>query len=129
MNNKQVKILFQLSALFNISVALTLLFATDLFIEIFQLGAAATQPVFVHLFAIVVLAFGGLYYYISTKPLECRAEIYFGMYAKLGVVVVCLVDTLSGLVVWTINIPAFFDLVFAYLFYNVIRSQTIYTQI
>ena len=118
MNLKQIKFLFQFSALFNITVALTLLFATNLFIEIFNLGPAITQPVFVHLFAVVVLSFGCLYYYISTNPKACLKEMYFGMFAKLGVVVVCAIDTTLGLVFWTINIPVFFDLVFAYLFYK-----------
>ena len=125
MNHKQIKFLFQFSALFNISVALTLLFATDLFIEIFKLGSAVTQPVFVHLFAIVVLSFGGLYYYISINPQACRKEMYFGMYAKLGVVAVCAIDTVTGLVVWTINIPASVDLVSACLFYKATNSNTL----
>jgi len=125
MNKKQIKVLFQVAALFNISVALTLLFATEIFLEILQFGDTPTQPVFIHLFAIIVLMFGGLYYYISSNPLACRKEMYFGMYAKLGVVAVCVIDTTLGIVVWTINIPVFFDLVFAYLFYKASNSKSI----
>ncbi|PCH94688.1 MAG: hypothetical protein COB83_10740 [Gammaproteobacteria bacterium] len=125
MTEKQITLLFKFSALFNMVIALTLLLATDLFIEIFQMGDAVTQPVFVHLFAIVVLAFSGLYYYISKHPSQSRAVMYFGMYAKLGVVAVCLFDTLLGNVFWTINIPASGDLIFAVLFYQAAKSQAV----
>jgi len=123
MTKQQYICFFQFSAVFNAAVALTLLFAADLFIDIIELGAYTSQPIFMHLFAIVVLAFGGLYYYISKNIETSRVAINFGMYAKLGVVAVCVIDTLLGLTVWTINIPAFVDLICAIIFYRALKSE------
>lgn len=123
MTLKQLSLLFKVAALFNLTVAITLVFFTDLFFELLNLGELPVQPIFLHLFAGIVLTFALLYYQISISPQGKRQLVQFSILAKFAVVIVCLIDSASGLVAWTINIPAFGDLIFAVLFIKVLATK------
>ena len=56
------KQLFTLAAAFNLIFAIALFAFPELFVDLLGLGSHPTQPVFVHLFAALVLTFGLGYY-------------------------------------------------------------------
>ena len=116
--------LFLVAALFNGAVGLLLFFAPNLFLAIFQVTPAVTEPLWVQLFAILVLAFGLGYYWAAQDVNANVAVIKLGIIAKTGVVLVIALNSVTGTVSWQLLVPASADAVFALLFWRALPNDT-----
>jgi apolipoprotein N-acyltransferase len=117
-----MRVLFLAAAVFNWLAGLGLLFDAGLLFALLGASPAPTEPLFVHLFAWLVIVFGVGYYWVSRDPSGNLPIIKLGILGKASVVLVCLAAAAVGTVSWQILILASADLVFAILFWRVMRS-------
>lgn len=75
------RMLFRSAALFNWVVGLILVFAYNPFFQFLDMPSVE-NPLFLHLFALLVLMFGLGYYWISLDPPRERSLILLGCIAK-----------------------------------------------
>ena len=127
MANSTSNRLFFVAALFNGIVGLLLFFAPNLFLTVFQVTPAVSNTLWVQLFAILVLAFGLGYYWAAQNVAANAAVVKLGIIAKTGVVLVIVLNIITGAVSWQLLVPASADAVFALLFWRALpieRSNT-----
>ena len=117
-----VRAVFLVGAIFNWLVGLGLAFAATALLGIFGVSPLPTEPLFLQLFAWLVVAFGVAYFWVYRDPAGNRKLIQLGIIAKLGVVIVCLINVFMGNVNWQIMLVAGADLVFAILFWRALKS-------
>jgi len=128
MTSQQVSTLFKAASLFNILAALGLVFATEFCFVLLELGPLPNQSVFLHLFASLVFTFGIAYYFVSIDLDKYYLFIYLGMLGKTLVILVFLVDWITGITVWGILIPGTGDLLFTVFFGYVIKNREMIRQ-
>jgi hypothetical protein len=114
--------LFLTAAIFNWLVGLGLLFDAPLLFRLFHISPAPTEPLFVQLFAWLVIIFGVGYFWISRDPPGHVSIIELGILGKISVFLVCLAGTVTGMVSWQMMILASVDLVYAALFWRAMQA-------
>jgi amino acid transporter len=122
MTSKSIRTLFVSAAAFNWLVGLALLFDARLLFGLFRVTPLPTEPLFVQLFAWLVIVFGVSYFWVSRDPQSNAPLIKLGMLGKASVVLVCLAAVVSGDVSWQMMILASADLVYALIFWRALRS-------
>ena len=123
MNIETSRKLFLVAALFNWMVGAVLIIDAAWLLDLFRVTPLPTEPLFVYLFAWLVIAYGIGYYWAARDPLANAPIIRLGIIGKLGVFGVVVVATLLGHTSWQMNILSSADLVFAVLFMAVLRSD------
>jgi len=108
--------LFFTGAVFNWLVGLALLFDAPLLFRLFKVTPVPTEPLFIQLFAWLVIVFGVGYFWASRDPIGHAPIIKLGILGKASVFLVCLAATVTGMVSWQMMILASGDLVYAVLF-------------
>ena len=123
MNNETSRKLLLVAALFNWIIGAALIIDAAWVLGLFRVTPLPTEPLFVYLFAWLVIAYGIGYYWAAQDPVANAPIIRLGIIGKLGVVGVVLLATLLGDISWQMNILSGADLVFAVLFIAVLRSD------
>ena len=123
MNIETSRKLFLVAALFNWMVGAVLIIDAAWLLDLFRVTPLPTEPLFVYLFAWLVIAYGIGYYWAARDPLANAPIIRLGIIGKLGVFGVVVVATLLGHTSWQMNILSSADLVFAVLFMAVLRRD------
>jgi hypothetical protein len=121
MNRETSHKLLLVAALFNWMVGTALIVDAAWLMGLFRVTPLPTEPLFVYLFAWLVIVFGIGYYWSARDPVAYAPVIRLGVIGKLGVVAVVLLATLQGHTSWQMNIVSSADLVFAVLFIAVLR--------
>lgn len=114
--------LFWVAALFNWIVALGFFFVPDMFLSLFFVTPVPEQSIWVQQFAGLVFFFGIGYYWASRDLYSNQGIVRLAVYAKFGVVLIGLLNVITGDISWQFMIPASADAVFAYLFIVALRS-------
>lgn len=110
------------AAWFNWLAALALLLIPATLFQLFRITPLPTEPLFLHLFAVLVFVFG-IGYYWAAKDFEKNAPIVrLGMIGKLAVFLTGLVNTLLGNVSWQIMLLVSVDLLYAVLFFMALKA-------
>jgi hypothetical protein len=121
MTIEAIRKLFFTGAIFNWLVGLALLFDAPLLFRLFHVSPAPTEPLFVQLFAWLVIIFGVGYFWISRDPPGHVPIIELGILGKISVFLVCLAGAVSGMVSWQIMMLASVDLAYAGLFWRAVQ--------
>ena len=108
--------MFRLAALFNWVVSLGLFLAPGSFLGLLGIVPVPEQSLWVQQFAGLVFFFGVGYWQAATDLEKMAPMIRLAIWAKWGVVVIGLLNVLTGDISWQIMIPASADGVFALLF-------------
>lgn len=116
--------LFLSAALFNWAVAITFLFAYQPVFNLIGLSPVPQNPIYLHLFACLVAAFGLAYYWISQDFQKNRNLVKLGIIGKLTVFALPLAYCLASSISWQLPALASVDLIFAILFANALRKNT-----
>ena len=122
MTAKSIRTLFLTAAIFNWLVGLALLFDAALLFELFRVTPLPTEPLFVQLFAWLVIVFGVGYFWASRDPAGNVPIIKLGVLGKCSVFLVCLAGTAMGSVSWQMMILASADLLYALLFWRSLEA-------
>ncbi|HUP92361.1 MAG TPA: hypothetical protein VM074_08955 [Solimonas sp.] len=109
------RLLFLVAAAFNFAVALALALPASPAWSLLGL-AYPEQTLFLHLFLVIVVVFGGAYAWIALAPQGKRALILTAVVGKGAVLAVVLAHCLAGSLPWTVAGLAAGDGVFALLF-------------
>lgn len=113
--------LFLAAAIFNWVVSLALFFVPGAFLRLFSISPGIEQPLWVQQFAGLVFIFG-IGYYWASRDLKANAQIIrLGAIAKLGVVLIAVLNVLSGDTSWQLLIPVSGDAIWAALFIVALR--------
>ena len=121
MNAAKSRRLFIAAALFNWLVALGLFFIPDLFLAVFAVTPAPEQTLWIQQFAGLVFIFGVGYYQASRDLQALAPMIRLAVWAKWGVVLIAVLNVMTGDISWQFLIPATADGVFAVLFARALR--------
>ena len=121
MTFKQGRILFFSGAWFNWIVGIGLLYY-PLFYKLLGIGDMPADPLFIHLFAAVVMVFGYGYYRAGKDPAANQGIVVMGMVAKLAVAAVVWGHGFMGQAPWQLAALAGVDLVYAVLFGIYLKS-------
>lgn len=114
--------MFVAAALFNWVVAAGLFFIPGPFLGLIGVAPLPEQNLWIQQFAGLVFFFG-IGYYQASRDLERMAPmIRLAVWAKWGVVLIGLVNVLTGDISWQFMIPASADGVFAVLFARALKS-------
>lgn len=111
------------AALFNWLVAVALLIIPATLFQLFSVTPLPTEPLFLHLFAVVVFVFGIGYYWASREFSANAPIVRLGMIGKLAVFLTGLANTLLGNVSWQIMLLVSVDLLYAILFLMALKSR------
>ena len=122
MTAKAIRALFLTAAIFNWLVGLALLFDAALLFELFRVTPLPTEPLFVQLFAWLVIVFGVGYFWASRDPAGNVPIIKLGVLGKCSVFLVCLAGIAMGSVSWQMMILASADLLYAFLFWRSLQA-------
>lgn len=114
--------LFFVAAAFNALVALALVLPGDFAWNLLGL-LRPEKMLFVHLFAVMVAAFGLAYFWIARNPGGKRVLIELAIIGKLAVFGVALAHGLAGTAPMSLALLASGDLVFAALFFDFLRRH------
>ncbi len=108
--------LFVSAALFNWVVGLSLLFAYRPFLGLVAPQNIPEHPIYLHLFAIIIVVFGIGYYWARHDLQRYREVVKIGAIAKIPVFLVPLFYWYEGSVDWHLVTLAMVDLCYAVLF-------------
>jgi len=122
MTEKTTKTLFLTAAIFNWAVGLALAFKAGLLFELFRVTPAPTEPLFLQLFAWLVVVFGIGYWWVSRDPAANAPIIKLGILGKISVFLAVLACVLMDAVSWQMLILASGDLVYAALFWRALKA-------
>ncbi|MCB1674931.1 MAG: hypothetical protein KDI01_01485 [Halioglobus sp.] len=115
--------MFRFAAAFNWGVALGLFLIPAPFLGLLSVSPTPEQSLWVQQFAGLVLFFGIGYYQASVDLEKMAPMIRLAVWAKWGVVLIALLNVLTGDISWQFMIPASVDGVFAVLFVQALRSM------
>jgi hypothetical protein len=122
MNESSRKKMLFSAACFNWLVALALLAIPEKLFLLFHVTPLPTEPLFLHLFAVVVFVFGFGYYWAARDFVRNAPIVRLGMIGKLGVFVTGLLNALLGNVSWQILLLVSVDLLYAILFFIALKA-------
>jgi hypothetical protein len=89
---------------------------------LFRITPLPTEPLFLQLFAWLVIVFGIGYFWASRDPVVNVPVIKLGMIGKLSVVLVSLACVLTGSISWQIMLLVSADLLYVILFWRALKS-------
>jgi hypothetical protein len=108
--------IFLSGAIFNWAVALALFFIPRLFLNLLGVTPSPEQSLWVQQFAGLVFVFG-IGYYWASRDFEANIQIIrLAVIGKAGVVLVGLLNVVTGDISWQFMLPASGDLIFVVLF-------------
>ena len=122
MTARSIRAVFLTGAIFNWLVGLTLHYDAALLFRLFHVTPVPAEPLFVRLFAWLVIVFGIGYYWVSRGPRANAPIIRLGILGKLSVVLVCLASFVAHTASWQLLILAAADLLYAVLFWWALRA-------
>jgi hypothetical protein len=122
MNAKSIRIMFTTAAWFNWVAGLAVAVNVELLFGLFGITPLPTEPLFLQLFAWLVIVFGIGYFWASRDPVANVPVIKLGMIGKLSVVLVSLACVLTGSVSWQIMLLVSADLLYAILFWRALKA-------
>jgi hypothetical protein len=120
--NSNPKLFFS-AAIFNWLVALVFLFAYQPAFKLLGITPIPDNPIYLHLFAILVAMFGWAYYQAGTDFIANRNLIELGAIAKIAVFLLPFGYFLVGLISWQLPLLASVDLLYALLFIRALKAQ------
>jgi len=123
--DKHARILFSAAAAFNFVAAMPFLVAPRQFAGLIGMQPVPVDPLFPHIVAVLVLAFGWGYWRISRDPVVNRPIIHLGIVGKSLLVLMVCVDWLVGNTNWPFAVIVSGDAVFAALFLDYLRRHPI----
>ena len=121
MTDKSMRIMFATAAWFNWLAGLAVAVNAELLFGLFRITPLPTEPLFLQLFAWLVIVFGIAYFWASRDPAANVPVIKRGMIGKLSVVLVSLTCVLTGSVSWQMLILVSVDLLYAILFWRALK--------
>ena len=122
MTSKSMRIMFTTAAWFNWLAGLALAVNVELLFGLFRITPPPTEPVFLQLFAWLVIVFGIGYFWASRDPVANVPVIKLGMIGKLSVVLVSLACVMTGSISWQLMILVSADLLYAILFWRALKA-------
>lgn len=122
MTGRSIRAVFLSGAIFNWLVGLALHYDAALLFRLFHVPPVPADPLFVRLFAWLVIVFGVGYYWVSRDPRANAPIIKLGILGKASVVLVCLASVAAHTVSWQLLILASADLLYAVLFWRALRA-------
>ena len=122
MKAKSMRIMFTTAAWFNWVAGLAVAVNVELLFGLFRITPLPTEPLFLQLFAWLVIVFGIGYFWVSRDPVANVPIIKLGMIGKLSVVLVSLACVLTGSVSWQMMTLVSADLLYAILFWRALQS-------
>ena len=122
MTDKSIRIMFTTAAWFNWVAGGAVAVNAGWLFSFFRVTPLPTEPLFLQLFAWLVIVFGIGYFWASRDPAANVPVIKLGMLGKLSVVLVSLVCVLTGSVSWQIMLLMSADLLYAILFWRALKA-------
>ena len=122
MKAKSMRIMFTTAAWFNWLAGLAVAVNAELLFGLFRITPLPTEPLFLQLFAWLVIVFGIGYFWVSRDPVANVPIIKLGMIGKLSVVLVSLACVLTGSVSWQMMTLVSADLLYAILFWRALKA-------
>ena len=122
MTDKSIRIMFTTAAWFNWVAGGAVAVNAGWLFSFFRVTPLPTEPLFLQLFAWLVIVFGIGYFWASRDPAANVPVIKLGMIGKLSVVLVSLVCVLTGSVSWQIMLLMSADLLYAILFWRALKA-------
>jgi hypothetical protein len=122
MTSKSMRIMFTTAAWFNWVAGGAVAINVELLFGLFRITPLPTEPLFLQLFAWVIIVFGIGYFWASRDPVANVPVIKLGMIGKLSVVLVSLACVLTGSVSWQIMLLVSVDLLYAILFWRALKE-------
>ena len=122
MKAKSMRIVFITAAWFNWLAGLAVAVNAELLFGLFRITPLPTEPLFLQLFAWLVIVFGIGYFWVSRDPVANVPIIKLGMIGKLSVVLVSLACVLTGSISWQMMTLVSADLLYAILFWRALQS-------
>jgi len=122
MKAKSMRIMFTTAAWFNWLAGLAVAVNAELLFGLFRITPLPTEPLFLQLFAWLVIVFGIGYFWVSRDPVANVPIIKLGMIGKLSVVLVSLACVLTGSVSWQMMTLVSADLLYAILFWRALQT-------
>jgi hypothetical protein len=122
MNAKSIRIMFTTAAWFNWMAGLAVAVNVELLFGLFGVTPLPTEPLFLQLFAWLVIVFGIGYFWASRDPVANVPVIKLGMIGKLSVVLVSLVCVMTGSISWQFMLLVSVDLLYAILFWRALKA-------
>jgi apolipoprotein N-acyltransferase len=114
--------MFLTAAVFNWGVGLALVINAPLLFDLFRVTPPPAEPLFLQLFAWLVIVFGIGYFWVWKDPEANISIVKLGILGKLTVVLVALGCVLAGAVSWQMMILASADLLYVYLFWRALKA-------
>ena len=121
MKAKSMRIMFTTAAWFNWLAGLAVAVNAELLFGLFRITPLPTEPLFLQLFAWLVIVFGIGYFWVSRDPVANVPIIKLGMIGKLSVVLVSLACVMTGSISWQLMILVSADLLYAILFWRALK--------
>jgi len=122
MTSKSMRFMFTTAAWFNWVAGGAVAVNVEMLFGLFRITPLPTEPLFVQLFAWLVIVFGIGYFWASRNPVTNVPVIKLGMLGKLSVVLACLACVLTGSVSWQIMLLVSADLLYAILFWRALKA-------
>ena len=122
MTPKSMRFMFTTAAWFNWVAGLAVAVNVELLFSLFRITPLPSEPLFLQLFAWLVIVFGIGYFWASRDPAANVPVIKLGMIGKLSVVLVSLACVLTGSVSWQIMLLMSIDLLYAILFWRALKA-------
>lgn len=123
MRQETARKMFLAGAVFNWVVSLSLFFAPEIILGLFVVTPAPEQSIWIQQFAGLVFVFG-IGYYWASGDFESNIQIIkMAVIGKAGVVLIALLNVISGDISWQFMLPVSGDLVFVALFIMALKSQ------
>ena len=124
MKQETVSKIFLGGAIFNWAVALTLFFIPGIFLSLLVVTPSPEQSLWVQQFAGLVFVFGIGYYWASRNFQANIQIIRLAVIGKVGVVLIGVLNVVTGDISWQFMIPATADAVFVILFILALKSMS-----
>ena len=123
MKRETVSKIFLGGAVFNWIVAGSLFFIPEVLLNLFAVTPTPEQSLWVQQFAGLVFVFG-IGYYWASRNFEANIQIIkLAVIGKAGVVLIGVLNVMSGSISWQFMLPASADAVFVILFVMALKSQ------
>ena len=122
MTERAIRIMFTTAAWFNWVAGGAVAVNAGWLFGLFRITPLPTEPLFLQLFAWLVIVFGIGYFWVSRDPVANVPIIKLGMIGKLSVVLVSLACVLTGSVSWQMMLLVSVDLLYAILFWRALQT-------
>jgi hypothetical protein len=126
MTRESASKMFLVAAVFNWIIAGSLFFIPEALLNLFAATPTPEQSLWIQQFAGLVFVFG-IGYYWTSRDFERNIQIVrMAIIGKSGVVLIGLLNVISGDVSWQFMLPASGDLFFIILFMLALKSRSVW---